>query len=338
MRGLLVLTLMASNLTSFAWAKEVGTYHIDFEGRNKTGGSAVDWGALLLGWTCWTKSSIRFSELLPDHHGRMKLTPRDINQKHSDFNFVTHPHLSAEFDRDMDISKDAARLDTKITEHCSKPFSDKDLYIEWTCPIATLPDANAIKQEAPCDTRMHWVDIGSSSRRHSRSWGEALVKTAIDAAETISLAMLKEKEVTATVALMGKNEFFLKDYCDGATEEEKAHRQVIQIIQGVGGHWGEDDFRFTVQIGNKPPFEFDRRSSVLHEEIAYCGSDDPIEVKISAIERDLIFDDKYVPEKPEGISLSQKLGRTDGTILLRRKTWFMKDYRENEIKVQLKQQ
>lgn len=76
-----------------------------------------------------------------------------------------------------------------------------------------------------------------------------------------------------------------------------AHMRIITITQGVGGHVGENDFKFNVMI-NGEKAEIPSADGLINADLAYCdpsGRASPVTVGISAVEEDLLFNDEYVP-------------------------------------------
>lgn len=102
---------------------------------------------------------------------------------------------------------------------------------------------------------------------------------------------LESRSGTVSITKEKSEEVITRAFCD-----DPSNRIVILLRRGVKGYDGEDDFQFSVALDpekNGPKFSVSNHEGVIKENIAYCPKGDTVSIKISAIERDLVFNDHY---------------------------------------------
>lgn len=106
----------------------------------------------------------------------------------------------------------------------------------------------------------------------------------------------------------------------------------VRLLEGVTGHDGENDFEYMIDLDGerltaKVP------DGQLNYDIEYHTNAKSVHVGVSAVERDLIFDDHYVPQN--SLDLTTKAPGNTGKITLKRSTWFGEwfTYKDHQVTV-----
>lgn len=316
-----------------AEAKRVGHYNVnvDVDSINNS-----DFQQYLFGWNCRTSSGVRFMEQLPDHKGRLKDVQRTYS---SDSNFGSQTNHELKIEKNLDRTGD--RLDVDVSQTCSKDFP-AIAYRQVGCKTDKNGNVYGCRREAYETTetktiRMNWeCDFpsrlperkGEFSRQacvaKDRSFGD------LHELEAQFLRLLNRKKIFVTAKLDRVEETFRESFCSA----NDPNRVVINLSQGLDGHAGEDDFAVRVKIDGKHTLEIPTESGLLDDDIVVCGAGDTIKVEISGVEKDLIWDDEYVPKKT--LYLSRSGADAQGTVPMSRKSYTGATDREQGIVVRVK--
>lgn len=291
---------------------------IEYQGTLETSSSDInDLFFLANGWICTTMGSLRYSEVQLDHRGNAKRLVQDGSSALGLFGDSTTTLRMT-----RNLNRSSPRLKMSVHHGCSKttyvPCPTKEdpkklcpetesFSILWNCAMSDLPAGpnDVVTQKCESSTGLLGLPLILGV-----SWE----------------AFLANVEVHASIKYVSDR--FLFDYNDCTADSGEPF--YLHISQGVGGHVGENDFVLTVSIDGKPITQFPSRSGLYTLALAYCPPDDreTIEVNLTAIEDDVLWDDHYLPR--EG-SVVVSRGESH-EFKLYRKGWFSTS--ENIVRVE----
>jgi hypothetical protein len=332
----LVLGLLILGSSGRSEAARVGHYTVDIEGQAESGFRVGDFLAALNGWHCHAVSSVTYSEERIDHHGARKLVPQKSTSDLT-FSLISSPRVSGIFQRDMSIARND--VVASIGEQCWRTVDKPSIctrYVDgnaeqYACIETVREDASLFWN---CEFPNLPAEIGQTTLQNCSK-----MPMPIGTSTSAYLMMgLKLKDFRATMRLEKVEEVFRARLC---SSDQPAARYLIQLQGGVGGHVGEDDFRFRVSVNGQAVPEFRVNSGLLNEEILYCADRDEqsLRIKVGAIEKDLFFDDVYT-SADEPISVESSAGSSvDPRILKIRRDTYLGEWftdRNHEIRVRVK--
>ncbi len=132
--------------------------------------------------------------------------------------------------------------------------------------------------------------------------------------------MIEEEFLQAKFSLNLNTEKFQREASLVIKDNGEGKKHIwIRFIEGVTGHMGENDFEYTAEIDGVG-YKFKVPEGQLNFDISYRTDSNTVSVMINALEKDLLFDDKYSPEN--ALVLATKAPGNVGIIKLKRKTIF----------------
>ncbi len=265
-------------------ASEVGSFDVHVFATGTLNNSISN---AFAGWECSSSSRISYQEKLPDHRGGLEYVNRDsavINGR----SVFENPSVKMEFKKDMNES---SRIVAKITESCSKTVYNyntdlsevKTKSMTWACTFNEFPNqiGSITRSSCAAETR--------SQRSSDYNVTPDPFEILINELER-NMDASRNSTFRAELKLVAKEEEFVANLCQGS---DLSKRKIIKITQGLDSFSGEDDFVISINIRGLPqPIKLYRKSGILNEEIAIC-TDENINISVSALEQDIIWDDIY---------------------------------------------
>jgi hypothetical protein len=214
---------------------------------------------------------------------------------------------SAPNDRKLELYEHCRYSETEVyscpdsnggTTTCTRT-NDYDAILGWKCDFKGLAEV-AKTEKMSCQFEMPKLDY----RFQRGGLSQALVNK-VAATNKFELAVetkTLEKKASATVMRVNGG------------------RKVwVRLLEGVTGHMGENDFEYQIDLdGEKLTAKIP--DGQLNYDIEYHTNAQSVNVAVSAVERDLIFDDYYVPQNR--LTLTTKPPGNTGKIALKRRTYF----------------
>lgn len=286
-------------------------------------------------WNCKATANFELYNFQKDHTGQMKMIvlsnekkyfPSLSNKRGKKKNDTTN--LSTDFvinnandnGQNITINETCSKTESVLTE-CSTTTTDSNNNTvtnyypcykdetttrnqDWSCQIGTFPKEN--------ESLTYYCNLDGQ---------KGLLET-----EHGIMDYLQSKRIKAQISYQSSQEKVENINCNGNEAPEDRH--IISFSQGVGGHWGEDDFAFDIIINDSEKLSLPISATGLMElDVAYCSShrdnesrdNETIKVAIDATEKDLISDDHYIPQNV--LELPLKVN-SKGELLFKRKNIF----------------
>jgi hypothetical protein len=300
--SLLCLSLVPLLWASSAEAKRLGSYQAQIVSTPPTKpttilgkmGAALQAATAPTDWSCTAKVITIHKDGVFDHKSQFKQIQSSREQTF-DLSSLESKGVPVSFDKDM---RNQSSVEIMITEDCHKSVHPTDangnwakdkngnlieftgtLHVEWPCNVSAMPKEAGKTSAMKCGQGVH------------RGNGEtdSLLQ------EAKNLYASKPESFGGSIKLNQIKEQFTQKLCPASAPDPV----IIQLSQGTGGHLGEDDFVFHVEIDGQHKFDIQSDSGLLNDDIAYCGPG-PYQVKITATEKDLIWDDQYTGKGTHG--------------------------------------
>lgn len=309
-RGL-VLVILSVASTAFGRDMAVYTVRAGIPGTGNLTGDKPGLAYLGGGWKCWAEASIESEKVVKDYQGQ-PTTIRSSVPIPLDYSLMVSPSVETTANVEVGQEGPVALVIGEVCLEChttyyttysngkSERHSRTDCSrdsLQWTCPIGR--DRHADGSLTNLDCRLTYEDM-------SRSRPSAYLKK------------LKDAGMKASITQKDSGDRVELDLCKGRTE----NRSVVRLRQGTGGHKGENDFVFVVKLGDERPIELKSHNGILDYDISFCPYDPTVNVKVSAYENDVFFDDRYVPVKQGGIDFLLAGGNQSAEVELQRKSYF----------------
>jgi len=291
---------------------------------------------------CSSSMSAKLNEYILDHKGNRVLRNYDYNSDYShDVTWSGEPSINNDFY--VNFSHYNPQYDVTLSERCTYTYPDvceravydqngnrtgttverctrsKTLNMSWACSINDFPRQINERAHYRCQPKQ---------RIRSYEMYPGLSSYAISA--------MRDKEIHVSIEKTGE-EVKTKSYgnCYGKDDSEK---RVINFMQGVDGHFGENDFVFKIRINNEGEFIRESTDGLVSFDLDYCPEEgvDKLQIEVQAVEEDWITaDDDYVPQNSVTVSLDKK-GNKEGAIRLKRDTWFGEFFGDSEGQVRVR--
>jgi hypothetical protein len=312
MKQLFVIGLTA--VSALALGREVSTYSVELNiesAGNLVSRSHRGQVSIGSGWSCEAKAALNTEVYLKDFKGEARRVAASQPQP-TGYSLLANPIFQTTFSRNSGAPQ-AQAMD--LGEYCEECHTESyvttdangnmqttyytvcsNAHLKWSCPLAESAS-----------------EIGRSIEVSCKLVGESLGYSVPRA----KLKYLHRETMKARFVLLQKSEQFDVDLCQGRTR----NKAVLSLRQGVGGHRGEDDFRFLVQVGNETPIQIKSKTGILNHDIAICPNETKVRVKVWAYEKDLFFDDKYLPVDRNGVEFNLADGSQEREIELKRRSF-----------------
>jgi hypothetical protein len=233
----------------------------------------------LTDWSCATTGSLRYSEVQRDHNGN----PTKVSHEQATgFGWFNVGDVAMPFTRNLD--NDHPTVEVTVEHLCSRT-------VQESCPTSEDPNKTCLKSESfsiywDCEPGLPSEPGQATTQQcESRStfWGFL---------RGFSWApFFQDLQVDSTVTLISTRTQFDYNNCTA----DNGAPFYLRLSQGVGGHFGEDDFVLNVDIDGQSIMRTPSTSGLYSLSLAYCPPEDQeaITVELSAVEEDLIWDDEY---------------------------------------------
>lgn len=248
------------------------------------------------GWSCRDTQSVSLFETVANYDGAWAEKPvsirkdgnvsrvaRDMNRFNHRFEFSGNETCSRDYTVYREVEEEETLPNGKTRKvRRTRSFTETETAsIDWKCrPLAQFPTEPGTTRGLNDFCAMSYKMSGHNADNGARS--KAAFKPYFEG-KKIRVQLWAEKY----------DEQYAYSNCSG----HPAHMRIITITQGVGGHMGENDFKFNVMI-NGEKAEIPSADGLINADLAYCDSSGragPVTVGISAVEEDLLFNDEYVP-------------------------------------------
>lgn len=297
------------------------------------------------GWECSASANATFREDLLNYKGQLEPVVLNTSSRYNS-STVWQGRPSARLQFTRNSSNQNPRLNVSFTESCSK----NETYTEWEDvigkdglpvkdrygrPVRHLVEKTRTKtlsKEWTCEVNRFHMQTGRHNRfacqTDSNSWGQW------GDFEAHLVTRLRKMQIVVDLALDSQEEKYAFNNCgnrrDGA--------YLLRLRGGVGGHMGENDFKFNFTLDSDTSFELRSPTGHISEDVLYCPKNDnvsSVKLDASAVEDDAFFDDVYVPQGGS-LALSTSDRNFTANLLLRRKTYFGQAFtpRESNIKIE----
>jgi hypothetical protein len=311
----LLFAFLISTLTLSAYATDEGVFDVRITEQDNGGDASM----LIKGWTCISDSSVGYQEELVNHKGVRGMHNRRVKGSFA----------STEFRKDMRVT---SAVTSRISENCTRTVKhwqndpegrlvqvdvQEVMTFNWDCTFTKFP------QKAG-----HTVSTTCQAAKSGTG--------ALDVDRYVTAAM-RQKKIHADITLKKRYESYAVDLCKG---KNLKNRKVIKLTQGLDSLMFENDFVIKLEIaGVNTPVTLRNDDGVLNDEIIICQSG-PIQIKVSAVEEDPIYDDIYSCAKGSSIiSLNAKSWDNSATVAFKRDNFWDKLFldKTQEIRFEIRE-
>ncbi len=324
----LVLTILGFSAVSFG--VQIGSYSVSFNRADGRHGPLGD----SQGWTCRSYQSMHFVGADRVNQRGEAFEQRRSESGPSGDSLLFGAGTAMGFQAEMEAIGRGRAAYLEVTQRCEKEELTLQSYYDhdddqwkirqatntasqqviYRCGFPNLPSKNGQKMKVECTSGDPSENRGTYSWGGFPSWG-GFTWSQIGPGPLYHLANIP---VDAQVTLDGTQETYTKELCNGMGK----NRVVVRLTQGIEGRMGENDFEYTVQIDGGSPFVIRKRDALLHDDILLCTDKKTVDVKINAIEKDMFFNDKYVADGNDTVSIPLQGRVNEADIHLKRKRLF----------------
>jgi len=296
-KKILIAALIVLPLVAQAKKETLYNVSVDTSNTNDLGNLAT----YVTGFDCTSSTSLNYSEQMLNSNGRYVQVQKDGTWDYSWSTLFSgsRTHVDMPFTRNG-YTKNPL-LEVTLRETCERTYDCEDEdgndttctethYLTWACGFNQFPEQKGQSLQSTCLPR-------------DNNWF----------ADPI-LRIVRQKVITATVTKKSVQETVSHDAChrDGKS-------MLLHVEQGLGGHFGENDFSLIVTL-NGQDYQILSKSGSYADDIRVCAQSGTISFKVRGVEDDMFFDDLY--KSTDGTYSMPLIESSTLDVVLTRKKWF----------------
>lgn len=306
-----IIVAIGALFISSVQAKIVHNYRVSTTVKNSNG-KFMEFGKMILGWSCSSWADTSFTEVMVDQRGNKK---RVEQSSKFDYNFSTlwqgqpayqqsvtrsfnneYPELFVSVNERCSNSKRVQELVTKTrevadgkdangnTQYRTETYTEwetvtKTVYAhqQWNCRFDQMPNEVGESLKMSCNPKQNWPWLTGDTEHF--------------VIEDMVLLFMNDKEIDVDLNLLSEQEQFIKL---NEASRDNTDRFVFNISQGLRQGMLGDDFKITVSV-NGASKTLASTHGLLNEDYVYYANanEESIEIKVTALEEDMMFDDVF---------------------------------------------
>lgn len=318
-------------VSAAAQAVQIGQYSVAF---NRADGRSGPLGSDN-GWSCHSYQSMHFvGGDRVDARGNAS-EQRRAESGPSGYSLLSGNGTQMNFSAEMEAVDRGRPAYLEVTQRCTKTELTLQTYydyeeeemrtrfvqneasqsVTYRCGFPNLPARRGQKVKVACSSGDPNEHRGTNNLYGFPTWSPGFTWSQIGSGPLFHLANIP---VDAEVSLDAMQETYTKEICSGTGKK----RVVVRLTQGLEGRMGENDFEYTVSIDGGSPFVVKKSDGILHDDILVCTDKENVDVKVTAIEKDLFFNDKYEADGADTVTLPLTGRVNDAMLHMKRKRMF----------------